>query len=164
MCREGDDSVNIFIVTKGEFEVSKLVNVNARNDGYERQAKDTKQYLPNKKFSQQTGQVEDDFGHIKSAKTDFIQKSSILPIYKRVNIALLGEGQIHGDDDAITMRPYQASLICTVADSEVLVLSRTEFYRTFKLSADGWKQAVRQAKLKENEYLRRCRNYLDMTK
>ena len=36
MCREGDDSVNIFIVTKGEFEVSKLVNVNARNDGYER--------------------------------------------------------------------------------------------------------------------------------
>lgn len=28
MCREGDDSLNLFIVTKGEFEVSKLVDVN----------------------------------------------------------------------------------------------------------------------------------------
>ena len=51
---------------------------------------------------------------------------------KNVKIALLGEGRIHGEDDAITMRPYQASLICSVANSELLVLNRAEFYRTYK--------------------------------
>ena len=51
---------------------------------------------------------------------------------KNVKIALLGEGRIHGEDDAIAMRPYQASLVCSVAQSELLVLTRVEFYRTYK--------------------------------
>jgi len=51
-----------------------------------------------------------------------------------------------------------------MTDSELLVLSRVDFYRTFKLSNDSWKHAVRQAKLKEKEYIGRCRSYLDINK
>ena len=49
-----------------------------------------------------------------------------------VSLALLGERRIHGEDDAIAMRPYQASLVCSLADSEVYILTRIEFYRMFK--------------------------------
>ena len=62
------------------------------------------------------------------------------------------------------MRPYQASLICNVADSEVLVLTRVDFYRTFKMSTDSWRNAVKNAKSKELEYVKRCRSYLDVNK
>lgn len=58
------------------------------------------------------------------------------------------------------MRPYQSSLVCNVAESELLVLSRTEFYRTFKHSTDSWRNAVKVAKAKELEYIKRCQNYL----
>ena len=62
------------------------------------------------------------------------------------------------------MRPYQASLRCTLNDSELLVITRVDFYRMFKQSQESWKNAVKQAKDKENEYLKRCRSYLDMNK
>ena len=32
--------------------------------------------------------------------------------FKRVNIAIIGEGRVYGDDDAIAVRPYQSSLRC----------------------------------------------------
>ena len=47
--------------------------------------------------------------------------------YRKVKIALIGEGRIHGEDDAIAMRPYQASLICSVANSELMILTKTDF-------------------------------------
>ena len=34
----------------------------------------------------------------------------------------------------------------------------------FKQSAESWRNALSQAKIKENEYLSRCRSYLDMNK
>ena len=56
---------------------------------------------------------------------------------KNFKIALLCEGRIYGEDDAIAMRPYQSSLICNVANSELLVLTRVEFYRTYKHSLNN---------------------------
>jgi len=62
------------------------------------------------------------------------------------------------------MRPYHSSLKCTVTSSELLVLSREDFYRTFKLSNESWKNALRQAQRKEALYISRCRSYLHINK
>ena len=62
------------------------------------------------------------------------------------------------------MRPYQASLTCTVAGSELLIFTRTDFYRVFKAQSDSWKYALKYAKQKELEYINRCRCYLDINK
>jgi len=102
-----------------------------------------------------------EFGQgIDAAKIKYWQKAAAFTDNKCVRISLLGEGRIHGEDDAIAMRPYQSSLVCNVAGSELLVLSRTEFYRTFKHSTDSWRNAVKVAKAKEIEYIKRCQNYL----
>lgn len=74
-----------------------------------------------------------EFGNgIEATKVEFAQKQAPFTAFKPVKIALIGEGQIHGEDDAISMRPYQASLRCTLNDSELLVLTRVDFYRMFK--------------------------------
>jgi len=52
---------------------------------------------------------------------------------------------VYGEDDAIAMRPYQTSLVCNLADSEVYILTRVEFFRMFKQSAECWKNAVASA-------------------
>ena len=41
-----------------------------------------------------------------------------------MKIAIIGEGKVHGEDDAIALRPYQASLICNMNNSELLVMTR----------------------------------------
>ena len=43
-------------------------------------------------------------------------------------------------------------------------MTRVDFYRMFKQSQESWRNAVNQAKLKEKEYISRCRSYLDMNK
>lgn len=53
-------------------------------------------------------------------------------------------------------------MTCMLSGSEVLVLSRVDFYRTFKNSAVSWNHSLRQAKIKEREYVKRCRKYLDV--
>ena len=94
----------------------------------------------------------------------FTQKEALYTDFKRVKVALLGEGRIHGEDDAIALRPYQASLICSVSGSEAYELTRAEFYRAFKTQSDCWKTALKSAKEKEVEYIKRCRSYLDTNK
>ena len=101
---------------------------------------------------------------MESEKIVFKQSKFRQFAYRRVKIGLIGEGQIHGEDDAISMRPYQASLRCTVPNSEVLVLARETFYTYFKTNQECWKNALKQAKIKEEEYIRRCRSYLDMNR
>ena len=85
-------------------------------------------------------------------------------MYKPVKIALLGPRQIHGEDDVFAMRPFSATLRCTKPDSELYVLNRADFYRTFKLSQDSWIFAFEQAKAKEKMYIKRCHGYLDSCK
>ena len=101
---------------------------------------------------------------IETTKYEFNQKQAVFPEFKSVKIALIGAGQVHGEDDAIAMRPYQASLKCTVSGSQILVLSRSEFYRMFKNQQECWRSALSQAKTKEKEYIKRCRSYLDVNK
>ena len=108
---------------------------------------------------------QNDFGSgIDSAKIKYWQKAAAYSDNKRVSIALIGEGRIHGEDDAIAMRPYQASLICNRAGGELLMLSRIEFYRTFKHSSESWRNAVKVSKIKELEYIKRCQNYLSQSR
>ena len=87
-----------------------------------------------------------------------------MSIFRPVKIALIGEGQIHGEDDAIAVRPYSATLKCNMADSELLMLPRVEFYRTFRHSQESWNEAVAGARMKEKEYIKRCRCYLRSNK
>lgn len=75
-------------------------------------------------------------------------------------MALIGEGQIHGEEDAISMRPYQASLRCH-ATGELLALDKKKFQNMFKECANG---ALEHARIKEKKYLERCRGYLDMNR
>ena len=77
---------------------------------------------------------------------------------------MIGEGRIHGEDDIIAERVYQASLTCNVKESELLVLTQADFYRVFRQSEDSWLNAVKHARNKEKEYLIRCRSYLDTGK
>lgn len=83
---------------------------------------------------------------------------------QKLKIAFLGSGQVHGEDDAISLRPYQSSLLCTENHSEVFVMLRNEFYRTFKVTAETWKFVVEHAKAKEQYCIQRCRQYLETTK
>ena len=62
---------------------------------------------------------------------------------KPVKVAILGEGRTHGEDDAISMRPYKASLVCSKNDSELLILTREQFWRIFKNSPESWKAALK---------------------
>ena len=71
----------------------------------------------------------------------------------RIKIALLGQGQLHGEDDAISERPYQSSLICNKSGSEIFMMTKADFLRTFQLSQDSWRKAVKHAKLKEHAYV-----------
>ena len=71
---------------------------------------------------------------------------------------------MHGEDDAISMRPYQSTLTCTENNSEIYIMQRNEFYRTFKTSPEVWKRVVHHAKAKEQYCLVRCRQYLETTK
>ena len=50
----------------------------------------------------------------RAEKTMFKEKEKNLAThkYKRVKIAIIGEGRVYGDDDAIAVRPYQSSLKC----------------------------------------------------
>lgn len=83
---------------------------------------------------------------------------------KRFSLALLGKGRLHGEDDAVSMRPYSSSLICSKAGSEVFRLSRVEFYRMFKSNSDCWAKAMKFAQEKENKLIRRCKSYLYTSK
>ena len=58
---------------------------------------------------------------------------------------MIGEGRIHGEDDAIGERAYKSSLICNVADSELLIMTRVEFERMFKSTTECWNNAVKYA-------------------
>ena len=86
---------------------------------------------------------------ITSTKMEYSQKEAAFNDFREVKIAYLGEGMLHGEDDAIENRPYQASLICNVAGSELFIFTKVEFYRAFKNKQDSWTNAVRQAKEKE---------------
>ena len=93
--------------------------------------------MPKRKLVQQTGAHLDKnrFGDgIECTKIDYAQKDAAFQDYKYVKIALLGEGRLYGEHDAVADRPYKSSVICSVADSEMLVLSKTDFQRTFKSS------------------------------
>ena len=98
---------------------------------------------------------------IESTKVRHVNKEAAFSDYKHVKIALIGEGRLHGEDDCIALRPYHASLICSVADSELYTMTRKEFYRIFHMS-DNWKNAMKHAKAKEKEYISRCQHYLDI--
>ena len=71
---------------------------------------------------------------------------------------------MHGEDDAISNRVYQSSLICHTSGSELFVMSKADFQRTFKASSEAWKRALHHAKLKEHGYVSRCSHYLDVNK
>ena len=100
---------------------------------------------------------------IESTKIQYSNKEAAFSDFRQVKIALIGEGRIHGEDDTIAMRPYNASLICSVANSELFVMTRKEFQRIFKQS-EAWKNALKHAKSKEKEYIGRCNHYLDINK
>ena len=46
---------------------------------------------------------------------------------KRISIAFIGEGSVHGDDDCIAMRPYSTSLVCSTSESEVIMMTKENF-------------------------------------
>ena len=56
VCREGKDSTEIFIVLKGEFEVSKVVDTHSQEITIEPKKATGKQYLPMRKLEQQNAQ------------------------------------------------------------------------------------------------------------
>ena len=63
----------------------------------------------------------------------------------------------------MAQRPYQASLICSLNDSELYVWTRADFQRAFR-PGESWTAAVSHAQAKEVEYVDRCRSTLDVHK
>ena len=100
---------------------------------------------------------------IESTKIEYQQQAAAFSDYRQVKIALLGEGRIHGEDDVVAQRPYQASLICSLNDSELYVWTRADFQRAFR-PGEAWTSAVSHAQAKEVEYVDRCRSTLDVHK
>ena len=74
------------------------------------------------------------------------EKKLAISKYKRIKVAIICEGQIYGDDDAIAVRPYQSSLKCITPEAQALALSRGEFQRTFRASYESKRSAINQAK------------------
>ena len=59
-----------------------------------------------------------------------------------VKLALLGKGKLFGAEDLIDDMPYRSSLICSLNDSVIYILSRSEFFRVFKSNEDVWKKVL----------------------
>ena len=74
-------------------------------------------------------------------------------VTKNVKIALIGRGQVFGDDDVTMQRAYQSSLVCSENDSEVYLMPRSEFFRTFRQNPDVWKRVADLIKHKQQYYL-----------
>ena len=77
---------------------------------------------------------------------------------------MIGEGQLHGEDDAVALRPYQSSLRCNTPHSEVYILNRLAFFNMFKSSTACWTQTLSLTQLKETKYSTRCKFYLYINK
>ena len=110
VCKEGDPSDYLFIVCKGEFEVSKVVDMSKVNQLPDFETKGKKiQHLPKRKLDQMQGnqKIQGKFGHgIQSTKIEYSNKEAAFSDFKRIRIALIGEGRIHGEDDIIAERVY----------------------------------------------------------
>ena len=58
VCKEGTDSEHLYIICKGEFEVSKVIDVSLEDKIIAEKSKKTnQQYLPKKKLVQITGNL-----------------------------------------------------------------------------------------------------------
>ena len=167
VCREGDECEHLYIISKGEFEVSKVVEnklklVEARKE----KVKIKKQTVRSHALNQGVSQIGRKFGHLieeKKRETRANRPEDSQNIHK-LKIALLGVGQLHAEDDAISSRPYQSSLICHTSGSVLYEMTKAEFLRIFKTSSEAWRKAVHHAKMKEHGYVSRCSHYLEVNK
>ena len=81
---------------------------------------------------------------------------------QKIKLALLGPGQVFGEDDMIAERNYSSSLVCNANGSQLYAMSKSEFFRIFKSNAEAWKLMFKIAKKKELEQMKRCSNFLNV--
>lgn len=100
-CHEGTDSEYIFIVISGEFEVSKIIDENEQKN-HDNQPEERKKASNSvRRIGGSKGGEHFQQSRVESTKVEFMQSQYRQNAYKRVKIALIGEGQVHGEDDAI---------------------------------------------------------------
>lgn len=57
----------------------------------------------------------------------------------QISIAIIGPGQVFGEDDLIRGRPCSTNVICKSAESEVLKIKACDFERRISQNEDSWR-------------------------
>ena len=66
-----------------------------------------------------------------------------------MKLAVVGFGQVIGDDDIIAERPYNSTITCIKNDSFMYLMPRADYIRLLKRSGDCWNMALNISKQKE---------------
>jgi hypothetical protein len=64
----------------------------------------------------------------------------------------------------IKQRHCNSSLVCNLNDSEIFMMTREDFIRTFHVTESAWSKATGIANAKEFAYVNRCSHYLEVSK
>ena len=72
-------------------------------------------------------------------------------------IALIGSGQMFGEEDVFSNRNYTTTVTCRSNNGEVFCIKNSEFFKKFKQNIDSWKIIVVMAMAKEKAIFERVK-------
>lgn len=72
-------------------------------------------------------------------------------------IAILGAGQMFGEDDIVAERNYTSAVFCRSNQGFVFCIKTIEFFRKLRPNDECWKIILSQARTKEKSIYRRMK-------
>jgi len=116
--REGDEADTIFIVQVGDFEASR-------------------KYQPQVDYSKMR-QEEIKPGRPSDAGTHVIIDRQVRSV-ETFKLALMGPGQMFGDDDLLFNRPYSSSVVCRSSGGTLLKINGAELLKKMRANEECWR-------------------------
>lgn len=145
--KEGEDSIYVYIVVNGDFELEKQVkHIEKKEMNYQRYISSSIIDKPNLMKSKNRSDVDPKVAQFSRVKV--LANSNEQNNHYR--IALLSKGQMFGDQDAFYERPYQSSVICRSNGGQLYRITRENFQK-LKNHGDCWSKIT--SKYIDQEYL-----------
>eukprot|EP00347_Sterkiella_histriomuscorum_P023290 403335214 len=160
--REGQDAEMIYIIQNGEFEVTKRfkkeqvkeVDISKLlSQKKDQQKQDQPGYIEGsqEELNQNLGKQKSKDKQFKSGYNTQIQLASRQRNVETFKIAILGPGQMFGEDDVIHERQYTSTIICRSNVGQVFAMKAQEFFRKLKPNEECWRVILGQVQLKDHQ-------------
>ncbi len=81
--------------------------------------------------------------------------SNVMKHTDTYRIALVGAGQMFGEEDVLAERPYQTTVTCKSNTAECFVIKHDEFFRKLKTNTESWKMIIMLSMEKEKAFFKR---------